>query len=131
MKRFLILFTLFVALHGGCVQAQDFQTLLRKMPDTVLPLLTHNNMLDFIDFKANNMRAEVTNKMKGKSEMTELTDSTCHIKLTEHSTVVIKLVQGDDEPCIIVSTTYKTDSVTSQSETYFSLDWKAQKKEVK
>ena len=44
------------------------------MPDSVMPLLTNNNRLDFIDFLDSNMDAVVINRLDGRSQMKVLTD---------------------------------------------------------
>lgn len=101
------------------------------MPEKIFPLLSRNNILDFIDFKDSNMKAEVTNNLKGKSEMTELTATSCHIRLTAHSEADISIVNIDRKDLILVTRTYSTNEKKSQTQTYFTLDWQEQKKDSK
>ena len=55
----------------------------RHIPDDVLPTLSENNRLDMLDFMESKMKAEVTNRLGGKSEMTLLTDTTLTIRMSE------------------------------------------------
>ena len=55
--------------------------LFKAMPDSLLPYLTTNNRLDMIDFMEANMKAEVTNLLDGKSEMTALTPDSLSIRM--------------------------------------------------
>ena len=73
MVKKLIVF-LFVAGMGiGSLSAQLAKTCFTNMPDSLSPLLTAVNRADFIDFLESKMKAEVTNRFGGKSDMTELT----------------------------------------------------------
>lgn len=103
----------------------DMRTLLRSMPDDVFPLLTHNNVLDFIDFLDSKMKAEVDNKLGGRSEMTSLTDSTCHIRLTSASEADVVL--SADRQSIVITHVYSAGETSSSSTTVYTLDWKKSK----
>ena len=46
----------------------------KQMPDSLIPYLSSNNRLDFIDFIDSKMDAEVANSLGGKSRMQKLTD---------------------------------------------------------
>ncbi len=129
MKRIAFILSL-LTVAWLSVSAQDIRTALRSMPEKILPLLSHNNILDFMDFMDSNMKAEVTNNLKGKSEMTELTDTSCHIRLTAHSEVDIAIVNADGKDLILLTHTYSVGEKKSLTRTYFTLDWKEQKKEV-
>lgn len=129
MKRIAFILSL-LTVSWLSVSAQDIKTALKSMPEKIFPLLSRNNILDFIDFKDSNMKAEVTNNLKGKSEMTELTATSCHIRLTAHSEVDISIVNIDGKDLILVTRTYSTDEKKSQTQTYFTLDWQEQKKDM-
>ena len=62
------------------------------MPDSVMPLLTKNNRLDFIDFVDSGMDAVVTNRLEGKSRMNMLSDDYLHIEYTQTCDVAMKLL---------------------------------------
>jgi len=66
------------------------------MPDSLCPILSKNNRLDMIDFIDSKMKAEVSNKFEGKSEMTALTDSFADIKMSERSSVQMRLFNPTD-----------------------------------
>ena len=55
--------------------AQNMSDIIKDMPDSIMPLLTKNDRLDFIDYLASNMKAEVTNRLGGKSEMTTISNN--------------------------------------------------------
>lgn len=102
MKRALIHIFIWLALASHA-SAQNMRETVRTMPDSILPLLTKNDRLDFIDYLDSNMKAEVTNKMGGKSEMTKITANYAHIKMTESSDVAFKLLpyDGDSIICMV------------------------------
>ena len=81
-----IILSCVAALMSVGVWAADTLTvrqLFIEMPDTVVPYLTRNNRLDFIDFMDSNMKAEVTNLLGGKSRMTALTADSLSLQLNE------------------------------------------------
>ena len=63
MKRYLI--AALCALAVGQVSAQDLKMrdVFKQIPDSLVPYLSQNNRLDFIDFLDSNMKAEVRNKL--------------------------------------------------------------------
>ena len=61
------------AFCGTFAYAQEAKTCFVNMPDSLSPLLTAVNRADCVDFLASKMKAQVTNTLGGKSEMTELT----------------------------------------------------------
>ena len=61
-------------------------------PDTIFPLLTKNNRLDQIDFRENNMKAEVKNRFDDRSELLVLTDRYLKLQLSERCLVEMKLL---------------------------------------
>lgn len=81
--------------------AQQARQYFVSMPDTILPLLTEINRADCIDFLESNMRAIVTNRLDGKSEMTTLTDNYIAIKLSEQSSWQMKVLALNDSTQVI------------------------------
>lgn len=81
--------------------AQQAKQYFVSMPDTILPLLTEINRADCIDFLESNMRAIVTNRLDGKSEMTTLTDNYIEIKLSEQSSWQMKVLPLNDSTQVI------------------------------
>jgi hypothetical protein len=97
---------------------------LKLMPDSILPLLTSNNMLDCIDFMESGQVSDVLNRMQGKSRMTQLTDDYARIELTTHSVVTFKLLpKGDDGILIYMITTTRTDSLYDSHVAVYQPDW--------
>lgn len=69
-------------------------------PDSIFPLLTKNNRLDQIDFRENNMKAEVKNRFDSRSELLVLTDRYLKLQLSEHCLVEMRLL-GDSTFCMV------------------------------
>ncbi len=94
MIKQIILSSLVVLMSAG-VWAADSLTVRRlftEMPDSIVPYLTRNNRLDFIDFMDSNMKAEVTNLLGGKSRMTALTADSLSLQLNESCRMDILLL---------------------------------------
>ena len=127
MKK--LLFAVALALFTATVWAQEsgsttMRELLKKMPDTVVPLLSHNNVLDCIDFVEHDAHAEVTNRMNGKSEMTELTPTLASFFLTSRSTLTLKYFANAGKGGLIyVVNTITTDSLSDSTVTVYNSDW--------
>lgn len=92
------------------------------MPDDVIPLLSTVNRADFIDFWASHMKAEVTNKLQGTSEMDMLSSDYLHIKIGNSSEVAIKLVPIKKDTVICMSYTVHAPLADSHIELY-NLQW--------
>ena len=84
------------------VSALTLRQVLADMPDSILPLYTKNDRLDFIDFIDNNMKAEVKNRLGELTLMTVLTDDFCHINMAEGSTIEMKVL-NDSTFCVVNS----------------------------
>ncbi len=104
------------------VSAQDMHNLVRTMPDSILPLLTRNNRLDFLDFIDSNMKAELTNRLGGKSEMTIISKDYTNIRLSNHSDVSIKLLLHGTDSIICLIRTYSAKASDS-SISFFTTNW--------
>lgn len=91
MKKFLTIVML------GCLpviapaQVPVMATVFKQMPDSLMPYLSKNNRLDMIDFMDAKMKAEVTNLLDGRSEMTAITDDSLSIRLSDALRVDMKL----------------------------------------
>ena len=66
-------------------------SLFKAMPDSLMPYLSKNNRLDMVDFMEAKMKAEVTNQLDGRSEMTLLTPDSLSIRLSDVLRVDMKL----------------------------------------
>lgn len=122
MKRFLV--TAFCVLGTLCAAyARNMRDLIKEMPDSVMPLLTLNNRLDMIDYLDSGMKAEISNKFGGKSEMTVIKDDYVNIKMSDRSNVALKLLPfGSDS---IICMIHTTQSIADDSRVrFFSTQWK-------
>lgn len=102
----------------------------KQMPDSLMPYLTANNRLDFIDFLDSNMKAEVSNRTGGTSEMTALTDDSLSIRMSEALRVDMLLLNLDEpidtiRQVVAFVETFLTDSLYGESTCrFYSADWK-------
>ena len=123
--------TLF-ALITGQVSAQDMlmRDVFRQMPDSIMPYLSQNSRLDFIDFWDSDMKAEVKNALGGTSEMTTLADDSLSIRMNESlrtDLLLMKLAQPIDSMTQIVVKieTFLVDSIYGESRVnYYSTESK-------
>lgn len=101
---------------------------LKAMPDSMVPYLSANNLLDMIDFSDTNMDAVVTNSLGGRSQMNKLTDDFVSIRLNESSDLTMRLLHVDTpvdsaQQIICVVSTYGTD-IRESTISFYSLKWK-------
>jgi len=129
MRRWLM--AILIATITGQASAQDLKIsdVFKQMPDSLMPYLTTNNRLDFIDFMESDMKAEVANMTGGVSEMTALTDDSLSIRMSEALRVDMMLMNLDEpidsiHRVIVFIETFLTDSIYGESvcKTY-SVDW--------
>jgi len=129
MRRWLM--AILIATISGQASAQDLKIsdVFKQMPDSLMPYLTTNNRLDFIDFMESDMKAEVANMTGGVSEMTALTDDSLSIRMSEALRVDMMLMNLDEpidsiHRVIVFIETFLTDSIYGESvcKTY-SVDW--------
>ena len=131
MKRYLI--AALCALAVGQVSAQDLKMrdVFKQIPDSLVPYLSQNNRLDFIDFLDSNMKAEVRNKLGGMSEMTALTDDSLSIRMSNALQVDMLLLKLDKpvdsiQQVVVFSQAFLTDSKVL----FYTPDWKLLTKEI-
>ena len=120
----------------SCLQTPSIKDVFKQMPDSLMPYLTQNNRLDFIDFMESNMKAEVSNLTGGTSEMTVLTDDSLSIRMSEALRVDMLLLDLDEpvdsiRQVIVFVETFLADSVYGESvcKTY-SVDWQPVTKDI-
>lgn len=104
--------------------AQDAKDCFVHMPDSLSPLLTAVNRADFIDFLESKMKAEVTNRMDGKSEMTLLTKDYLNIRLTAQSTWQMKLLPLNDSTQVICCVSTVCAPVCDSHICFYTSSWK-------
>lgn len=123
MKRLAILFFLVCFCLTG-MRAQQAKVYFINMPDSICPLLTAVNRADFVDFLESKMKAEVTNRLGGKSEMTELSPDYIRIRMTEQSTWQMKLLPLNDTTKVICTIRTACAPACDSSLRFYGTDWK-------
>ena len=119
MKLLTILILLAVSITG---KAQTMKQLFTNMPDTILPTLSKNDRLDMVDLIENNMQNEVTNRLKGKSRLTKLTDNLAKIQLSELAEVQLCKLPTPDSYLICMIHSVKADAWDSTTK-FYNPDW--------
>ena len=121
---------LFVCMTSVCsAQEPTLRDVFRQMPDSLLPTLTQNNRLDFLDFLDAGMKAEVKNRLGGTSEMTALTADSLSMQLSSALRVdmlLLPLAEPIDSmnQVIVVGETFLTDSVYGETSVhYYNTNW--------
>ena len=129
MKRILLLSFLLVTTLSAMADTLTIRQLFIEMPDTVIPYLSRNSRLDFLDFVDSKMTAEVTNEFGGKSVMTALGDDSLTIRLNNACTVDLLLLQTTEtvDSChqvVCVIKTLGVDGDYQESEVnYYTRHW--------
>ena len=103
MRKLAYILTLMLALATQA-NAQEMRTIFTEMPDSIIPLLTYSNRADCVDFLDAKMKARVTNRLDGQSELLQLTPDYLKMKLTKHTQLQMKLLprsSGDTIICMI------------------------------
>ena len=103
MKKFVYIFILMIVV-APMLKAQDMRTLFVGMPDSIVPLLTADNRADCVDFLNAGMKAKVTNRLDGKSELLQLTTDYLRMKMSANSEMQMKLLpytSGDTLICMV------------------------------
>ncbi|MDR1004371.1 MAG: DUF3256 family protein [Prevotellaceae bacterium] len=121
MKKLYLLSCLFAALS---LHAQEAKTVFINMPDSICPLLTAVNRADCIDFLESQMKAEVTNRLNQKSEMTRLTANDIHINLTPTSTWQLRLLATSDSTSVISVITTACAPACDSRIRFYTDQWK-------
>ena len=112
-----------------CFAQQTIADVFREMPDSLLPTLSENNRLDMLDFMASGMKAEVTNRLGGNSEMTALTNDNLCLRVSQAQKVtflLLTLVEPIDScrQIICMLRTYGSDESTLHTVVeYYSPQW--------
>ena len=106
------------------------RSLFKEMPDSVIPYLTRTNRLDFIDFMDSNMKAEVTNELGGKSQMTALSDDSLTIRLNDACTVSMFLLPVTEpadsslQVIVMVRSFCLESKATENDIAYYTVRWR-------
>lgn len=96
----------------------------KAMPDSLLPYLTHNDRLDMADYLEANMKAEVTNRLDGKSVLDTLGTDYLHLSLSPVTTIemgILPVSEQTADSCmhvVCVITTYGNPKMESRLKFY-------------
>lgn len=124
MKRIAYLL-IFLVMDTAVVEARNpIRQWFAAMPDSVMPLLTKNNRLDFIDFLDCGMEAVVTNRMDGKSRMEVLSDDYLLVNYTPSCDVAMKLLAVDDTTDVLCMVTTMKAAVSDSRVAFFDEAWR-------
>ena len=117
---------LIIQISSFCsVRAQTMRDILQQMPDTILPLLSRGNLLDFPDYLDSQMKAELSNRLGGTSEMLILTDDYTAIQLSKASSIQLKLLPHGKKKIICAVRTYTAcDTIHDSQIQFYQADWK-------
>ena len=122
MRR-LVFFLFILSMFNVQCSILNAQTRIRDIyaeaPDSIFPLLTKNNRLDQIDFRENNMKADVKNKFEDHSELLVLSERYLKLQLSKHCLVEMRLL-NDSTFCMVQ--TYNAPASDSQIR-FFDTSW--------
>jgi len=120
MKKIMMAFLMAITFNQASAQNIKMRDVFRQMPDSIMPYLTKNNRLDFIDFLDSGMKAEVKNVLGGTSEMLTIADDSLTIRMNPSMRVDMLLMDST----IVMIETFTVDSIYGQSKvSYFDSNW--------
>ena len=128
MRKWLLSLLVCIA-SVSSAQEPTLRDVFRQMPDSLMPTLSGNNRLDFIDFLDSNMKAAVRNQLGGMSEMTILTDDSLSIRVSEALRVDMLLLKLDEpmdtiQQVVVFAESFLTDSVYGETTVkFYTPDW--------
>lgn len=102
MRKLLYILVVCVCVVVSDAAAQSMRDVFINAPDSVFPLLTRMNREDCVDFIDAGMRARVTNRLDGKSELLVITDDFLELRSSESSTVQMRLLPFKGDTVIAV-----------------------------
>ena len=136
MKKWLVSCLLILITSVGSAQEPALRDVFRQIPDSLVPSLTVNNRLDFIDFMDSNMKAVVRNRLDGISEMTALTDDSLSIRMSDALRVDMLLLKLDTpvdtiQDVVVFAETFLTDSIYGETVVkFYTPDWQQITKDI-
>ncbi len=130
MRHLVLFFCMALSLSASAGDGITLRDVFRQMPDSLMPTLTQNNRLDFLDFIDAGMKAEVKIRLGGTSVMTALTADSLSLQVSPALRVdmlLLPLAEPIDSmnQVVVVGETFLADSVYGETVVrYFSTDWK-------
>ena len=136
MKKWLTGCLLILVTSVSSAQEPTLRDVFRQIPDSLMPSLSVNNRLDFIDFMDSNMKASVRNRFDGISEMTALTDDSLSIRMSSALRVDMLLLRLDAPvdtilDVVVFAETFLTDSIYGETVVkFYTPDWQQITKDI-
>ena len=136
MKRRYLGYLLLLFASVCSAQEQTLRDVFRQTPDSLMPSLSVNNRLDFIDFMDSNMKAVVRNQLGGTSEMTALTDNSLSIRMSDALRIDILLLTLDEpvdtiKQVVVLAESFMSDSVYQDTSLkFYTSDWQLITKDI-
>jgi hypothetical protein len=136
MKRRYLGYLLLLFASVCSAQEQTLRDVFRQIPDSLMPSLSVNNRLDFIDFMDSNMKAVVRNQLGGTSEMTALTDDSLSIRMSDALRIDILLLTLDEpvdtiKQVVVLAESFMSDSVYQDTSLkFYTSDWQLITKDI-
>ena len=130
MRHLALFLCMALSLSASAGDGITLRDVFRQMPDSLMPTLTQNNRLDFLDFLDAGMKAEVKNRLGGISVMMTLTADSLSLQVSPALRVdmlLLPLAEPIDSmnQVVVVGETFLADSVYGETAVrYFSTDWK-------
>ena len=129
MKKWILAYLLLFFACISSAQELKLRDVFRQIPDSLMPTLSVNNRLDFIDFMDSNMKAAVRNQLGGMSEMTALTDDSLSVRMSDALRIDIMLLTLDEpidtiRQVVVFAESFLTDSVYGETVVkFYTPDW--------
>ena len=108
------------------VQCRTMKQVFTEMPDSLLPVLSHSERMDCIDYLASGMKATVKNNFGEPTTLVMLTKDFVLVNISEVSNCECKLlVNGTDSVICMIKTYLKP--VAESRLTFYNMKWKVLK----
>ena len=120
MKKLIVAALMAISFSQASADGVKIRDVFREMPDSLMPYLSLNNRLDFIDFIDSGMKAEVRNTLGGTSEMTSMADDSLSIRMSDGLRVDMLVMDST----VVMIETFLVDSIYGESKVcYFTTQW--------
>lgn len=127
MKKFLLAAAFLAMISSEISWSSNIKNLFVQMPDSILPLLTVNDRMDFLDYMESGMTPKANNKLGGESVLTLMTDDHLSVKVTDDSRfdlIMLEKKDGSSLLCVIntVMPQYADSRIRFFDENWNSID---------
>ena len=120
MKKTILALLVAATFSQASAQSIQIRDAFREMPDSLMPYLSKNNRLDFIDFLDSGMKAEVRNQLGGTSQMLSIGADSLTIQM--NPSLRVDMIAIDS--VVAVVETFLVDSIYGESKVhYYSATW--------